>query len=109
MCVITALHSKSILNLDMEEYLEKLLPALKNYIQESMLTSQGYTYYIGRAYPGHPLLIYTEPDRNTIYRNEIERLFPIDKLVNMLKGTFPRCHVFYDNINMAIRVRLELV
>lgn len=93
----------------MEEYLEKLLPVLKNDIQESMLTSQGYTYYIGRAYPGHPLLIYNDPDRNTIYRNEVERLFPINKLVTVLKGWFPRCHVVYDEINMAIRVRSEVV
>ena len=93
----------------MEEYLEKLLPVLKNDIQESMLTSQGHTYYIGRAYPGHPLLIYNDPDRNTIYRNEVERLFPINKLVTVLKGWFPRCYVVYDEINMAIRVRSEVV
>jgi hypothetical protein len=93
----------------MEEYLEKLLPALKNDIQESMLTSQGHTYYIGRAYPGHPLLIYNDPDRNTIYRNEVDRLYPIGRIVSMLKEVFPRCHVFYDTINMAIRVRSEVV
>ena len=93
----------------MEEYLEKLIPALKNDIQESMLTSQGHTYYIGRGYPGHPLLIYNDPDRNTIYRNDIERLYPIDRIVTMLKGVFPRCIVFYDAINMSIRVRSEVV
>lgn len=91
----------------MEEYLEKLLPALKNDIQESMLTSQGHTYYIGRAYPGHPLLIYNDPDRNTIYRNEVERLYPVDHILTMLKGIFPRCLVYYDSINMAICVRLS--
>lgn len=93
----------------MEEYLEKLLPALKNDIQESMLTSQGHTYYIGRAYPGHPLLIYNDPNRNNIYRNDLERLYPIDRIVNVLKGIFPRCLVYYDDINMSIRVRLEVV
>lgn len=93
----------------MDEYLEKLIPFLKNDIQECMLTSQGHTYYIGRAYPGHPLLIYNDPYRNTIYRNEVERLYPIDKLVTVLKGLFPRCLVLYDSINMAIRVRLEVV
>ena len=91
----------------MEEYLEKLLPALKNDIQESMITSQGHTYYIGRAYPGHPLLIYNDPNRNNIYRNDLERLYPIDRIVNVLKGIFPRCLVYYDSINMAIRVRLS--
>ena len=93
----------------MEEYLEKLIPALKNDIQESMLTSQGHTYYIGRGYPGHPLLIYNDPDRNTIYRNDIERLYPIDRIVTMLKGVFPRCLVYYDHINMSIRVRSKVV
>ena len=93
----------------MEEYLEKLLPAIKNDIQEAMLTSQGYTYYIGRAYPGHPLLIYNDPNRNTIYRNEVERLYPIGHLITVLKGWFPRCLVYYDDINMAIRVRSEAV
>jgi hypothetical protein len=91
----------------MEEYLEKLIPLLKNDIQESMLTSQGYTYYIGRTYPGYPLLIYNEPDRSSIYRNQVK--FPIDRLVSILKTSFPRCLVYYDNINMAIRVRSEVV
>ena len=93
----------------MEEYLEKLLPVLKNDIQESMLTSQGYTYYIGRVYPGHPFFIYNEPDRDTIYRNEVERLFPIKHMLSVLKEFFPRCLVYYDDINMAIRVRSEVV
>jgi hypothetical protein len=93
----------------MEEYLEKLIPVLKNDIQEAMLTSQGHTYYIGRAYPGHPLLIYNDPDRNTIYRNDLERLYPIDRIMTMLKGIFPRSLVYYDSINMSIRVRSEVV
>ena len=94
---------------NIEEYLDKLLPVLKNDIQESMLCSQGHTFYIGRAYPGHPYLIYNEPDRNTIYKNDVERLFPVERILIVLKGWFPRCHIFYDPINLAIRVRSEVV
>ena len=77
---------------------EKIIEKIISEIKETY--SQGYSFYLGRY-----CIIYNAPDRKTIYRNEIEKMIPIDKIIQVLKETFPNLSIFYDDINEAIRVR----
>jgi hypothetical protein len=87
------------------DYLEKLMPVLKEDIRNALKHTEAYSYKIGFPYPGHPRFIYGGLDKNMIYINDIDK-YPITQIVGRLKAAFPHCHVLYDDIQATIRVRL---
>jgi len=86
-------------------YLELLMPVLEGDIRNALRHTEAYSYKIGFPYPGYPKFIYDGLDKNMIYMNDIN-IYPITQIVERLKDTFPHCHVFYDDIQRTIRVRL---
>jgi hypothetical protein len=86
-------------------YLDLLLPVLEGDIRNALIHTEAYSYKIGFPYPGHPRFIYDGFDKETIYNNDIDK-YPITQIVKRLKAAFPHCHVYYDDIQRTIRVRL---
>lgn len=87
-------------------YLELLMPVLENDIRNTLKHTEAYSYKIGFPYAGYPRFIYDGLDKETIYMNDIDK-YPITQIVECLKAAFPDCHVFYDDIQRTIRVRLR--
>jgi hypothetical protein len=87
-------------------YLDDLMPVLKADIEYALRHTEAYSYKIGFPYPGYPKFIYGGLDKATIYMNSIEK-YPITQIIEALKVAFPRCYVFYDEIQGTIRVRLR--
>ena len=87
-------------------YLAVLMPVLEGDIRNALKHTEAYSYKIGFPYPGHPRFIYGGLDKNMIYINDIDK-YPITQIVERLKAAFPHCHIFYDDIQGTIRVRLR--
>ena len=88
----------------MEVFTNRLIVAISNLIIENMVFSQGYTYYIGRQYPNHPSIPRTTR-YNYLFINDIEKIYPIERIVSVLQKQFKQYTIYYDDINEAIRVR----
>lgn len=86
-------------------YVEELMPVLIKDIAEALKHVQAYSHKIEYSYHGYPKFIYRELDKNMIYINDIDK-YPITQIVEGLKAAFLGCHVFYDDIQRTIRVRL---
>jgi hypothetical protein len=79
---------------------------LEGDIRNALRHTEAYSYKIGFPYPGYPRFIYDGFDKETIYSNDIDK-YPITQIVARLKAAFLYCHVFYDDIQRTIRVRLR--
>jgi len=82
------------------------MPVLKADIEYALRHTEAYSYKIGFPYHGYPKFIYGGLDKDTIYMNSIEN-HPITQIIEGLREAFPDCHVYYDEIQGTIRVRLR--
>ena len=87
------------------DYVNEVMPLLIKDITYALQHVQAYSHKIEYTHHGYPKFIYGGLDKNMIYINDIDK-YPITQIVNKLKAAFPHCHVYYDDIQRTIRVRL---
>jgi len=63
-----------------------------------------YKYHFGKFYKDHPR--FTGPAAKTLYRNEYEKIYDITSVLEKLRLIYPHYHIFYDDINDVIHVRV---
>jgi hypothetical protein len=63
-----------------------------------------YRYQFGKYHSNHPR--FTDAVEKTIYTNDYEKIYEVSKIVDELRLVYPSYHIFYDDINEIIHVRV---
>jgi hypothetical protein len=70
----------------------------------NLVPFMGYKYQFGKFYKGHPR--FTGEAKKTLYKNEYEKIYNVSEVVEQLRLIYPLYHIFYDDINEVIHVRV---
>jgi hypothetical protein len=85
-------------------YADELVKFIIGEVEITVPFIGSYKYQFGKFYKGHPRP--TEIPAKTLYLNEYEKLYDVSKIVEQLQLVYPSYHIFYDDINEIIHVRV---
>jgi hypothetical protein len=63
-----------------------------------------YKYQFGKYHKDHPRFMGEVP--KTLYMNEYEKIYDLAGVLEKLRLLYPHYHIFYDDINEVIHVRV---
>ena len=85
-------------------YKEELVKYIAGEVNITVTFMGSYKYYFGKYYKNHPR--FTEVADKTLYMNEYEKLYDVAGVLDKLRLIYPSYHIYYDDINGAIHVRV---
>jgi hypothetical protein len=85
-------------------YIDEVVKYIQGEVALTVPFIGSYKYQFGKFYMNHPR--FTDDIANTIYSNEYEKIYNVSKIVEQLQLIYPSYHIFYDDINEIIHVRV---